>query len=382
VSPVNPTDLLRNVRYPLPGSRFTTDPATGLPAVDPLQPTVDVPFQCEIARTSLQHPSHPLLYGHGLLGSRDEVGGSSTVRLRERGFSPCAVDWWGLSFLDLPNVALTLVDLSGFPSVADRSQQGFVNFLFLGRALRHPQGLTSAAAFRGPKGRPLVDPSDLAYDGNSQGAIMGGALTALSPDLQRGVLGVPGMGYSTLLNRSVDWEGKYGAIYEATYQDAIDQQLGYALLQMLWDRAETSGYAQHLTTDPLPGTPPHEVFLQVAFGDHQVANVAAEVEARTIGAHAIEPYLDAGRSPYSTSTPWGIPAIASFPFAGSAIVHWDSGSPTPPTTNLPPRTGNDPHGHPRSTPIARAMKSAFLQVGGQVVNTCAAGPCYANGYRP
>jgi hypothetical protein len=28
------------------------------------------------------------------------------------------------------------------------------------------------------------------------------------------------------------------------------------------------------------------------------------------------------------------------------------------------------------------MKSAFLQVGGQVVNTCAAGPCYANGYRP
>jgi hypothetical protein len=377
VSPVNPTDLLRNVRYPLPGSRFTTDPATGLPAVDPLQPTVDVPFQCEIARTSLQHPSHPLLYGHGLLGSRDEVGGSSTVRLRERGFSPCAVDWWGLSFLDLPNVALTLVDLSGFPSVADRSQQGFVNFLFLGRALRHPQGLTSAAAFRGPKGRPLVDPSDLAYDGNSQGAIMGGALTALSPDLQRGVLGVPGMGYSTLLNRSVDWEGKYGAIYEATYQDAIDQQLGYALLQMLWDRAETSGYAQHLTTDPLPGTPPHEVFLQVAFGDHQVANVAAEVEGRTAGAKLRVPVLAPGRH-WSVDPAFGFRTVSGDQAdVGSVLVYWyaeGTGLRTPPSANVPQGAGKDPHGAPRQYGPATDQVATWLREG-RLVDVCHGGPC-------
>lgn len=28
-----------------------------------------------------------------------------------------------------------------------------------------------------------------------------------------------------------------------------------ALLQMLWDRGEADGYAQHLTSDPLPNTP-------------------------------------------------------------------------------------------------------------------------------
>ena len=35
---------------------------------------------------------------------------------------------------------------------------------------------------------------------------MGGALTALAPDLDRAVLGVPGMNYSTLLRRSVDFD--------------------------------------------------------------------------------------------------------------------------------------------------------------------------------
>ena len=45
----------------------------------------------------------------------------------------------------------------------------------------------------------------LFYDGNSQGGIIGGALIAVEPDLDRGVLGVPGMNYSTLLTRSTDF---------------------------------------------------------------------------------------------------------------------------------------------------------------------------------
>jgi hypothetical protein len=61
-------------------------------------------------------------------------------------------------------------------------------------------------------------------------------------------------------------------------------------------------------------------------------------------------------------------------------VVWDSGSPTPPITNVPPSAGADPHSHPRNTAIARAQKSAFLQIDGKVVNTCGLGPCYANGY--
>jgi hypothetical protein len=257
----------------------------------------------------------------------------------------------------------------------------------------HPAGLAANAAFKRADGTSVLDTTRLFYDGNSQGGIIGGALAAVGVDHERAVLGVPGMNYSTLLRRSVDFDnyafGKFDSSLPDTplglydnYPNELERPLLLALMQLLWDRAEANGYAQHMTSQPYPNTPAHKVMLHLGFGDHQVANVAAEVEARTVGARTIEPYLDPGRSPYSTTTPWGIPAIGTFPFDGSAIVMWDSGSPTPPITETPPRAGKDPHEFPRRTPEARAMKSAFLRVGGQVVNTCAPGPCYANGYTP
>src|SRR3546814_11295008 len=69
------------------------------------------------------------------------------------------------------------------------------------------------------------------------------------------------MNYSTLLNRSLDWEGAYGELAYAFYPTKAEQQLLFALLQMLWDRGEANGYAQHMTADPLPGTPAKQVLL-------------------------------------------------------------------------------------------------------------------------
>ena len=46
-----------------------------------------------------------------------------------------------------------LGDLSLFPKFADRLQQGLLNFLFVGRALAHPRGLTAHAAYRPDDGR-------------------------------------------------------------------------------------------------------------------------------------------------------------------------------------------------------------------------------------
>ena len=99
----------------VPDSRFNRLTSTyGLPARNPVQPTLDVPFVCNIARGSDTTPSTPMLYGHGLLGGRGESEGSSTDALRQRGFTSCAVDWWGMSTADLPNVVLLLVDASNF----------------------------------------------------------------------------------------------------------------------------------------------------------------------------------------------------------------------------------------------------------------------------
>jgi len=386
----------------VPQSRFNTlGSSDGLPVVNQAQPTVEVDFVCNIPTGADVTPADPMLYGHGLLGGRGEANGSSTTALRREGFAPCAVDWWGMSFSDVPNVALILTDISRFPSLADRVQQGFLNFLFLGRALVHPDGLVSDPAFRAASGQPLVG-DELVYDGNSQGGIMGGALVALAPDLTRAKLGVPGMNYSTLLNRSSDWESKgegslvdrlpgldptdptgtvaYSDAYTTSYPSLVDQQLGYALLQMLWDRAEANGYAHHATSDPLPGTPAHQVLLQVAFSDHQVANVAAEVMARTMGAQLRVPAVPDGLH-WALDPTFGLqvwnPSVEGPLEGGSALVYWlstDRGLTTPPNGNEPPRVGEDPHGDPRKD-IRGARQTAHFLRTGEVIDVCNGGPC-------
>ena len=78
------------------------------------------------------------------------------------------------------------------------------HFLYLGRLMIHPDGFSSDPNFQ-VGGQNLIDTRRLFYDGNSQGGIIGGALTAVAVDHDRAVLGVPGMNYSTLLSRSTDW---------------------------------------------------------------------------------------------------------------------------------------------------------------------------------
>src|SRR5207247_414862 len=151
---------------------------------------------------------------------------------------------------------------------------------------------------------------------------------------------------------SSDWEGSYAEVAYAAYPDKMDQQLVFALIQMVWDRAEADGYALHMTSDPLPDTPTHQVMEQVAYSDHQVANVSAEVEGRTIGATLKWPALGAD-SPH-----WSVDPLFGFTKAKygrrsagqSVLVYWysaDRGLAMPPRGNVPPAAGEDPHEDPR-----------------------------------
>ena len=124
----------------------------------------------------------------------------------EHDFTFCATDWQGMSKLDIPNAINILQEFSRFPSLADRLQQGMVNTLYLGRLLAHPQGFAANAAFQGPGGQALLDTSNLYFDSNSQGGILGGLATAIAPDWTRAVLGVAAMNYALLLPRSVDFD--------------------------------------------------------------------------------------------------------------------------------------------------------------------------------
>lgn len=343
---------------------------TALPVRNGAAPWLSVPYVCELPRTATASaPASPTLFGHGLLGSRNQASGTSTLLLRERNFSPCGVDFAGMSSMDQANLVGTLGDLSRFGVAVDRLQQGFLNFLFVGRSLSHPDGFASHSAFRDADG-PLIDVDALSYTGVSQGAVLGGALVALAPDLTNGVLDVTGMNYSTLLNRSVDWEGAaLGRLYYGSYTDPVERQLGYALLQMLWDRGESNGYARRTTSDPLPNTPPHRVLLHAALGDFQVANVAAEVQARSVGARLLHTSLAPGRH-WSDDPAFGLTTFAAapdgsvVPHAGSTLVYFDSGSNVPPSVNRPAGpVGGDPHGDPRGDVGANDQRAVFLRTG-------------------
>jgi hypothetical protein len=371
-----------------PGGRFTFD-RKGRPQ---RHGSYSFDYVCEIPRVALDPAApakaRPSLYGHGLLGNAEEIdAGNVEAMANEHNFVFCATDWAGFAEQDLGHIVTVMSDFSGFNTVADRMQQGFLNQMFLGRALIHPQGLSTNVAFQ-KNGQSVIDTRRLYFDGNSQGGIMGGALTALAPDFDRAVLGVPGMNYSTLLQRSVDFD-EFAPIIYGGYPNELERQLWLAQIQLLWDRGESNGYARHITSRPLPNTPKHTVLLHVAFGDHQVADFTAANMARTFGAPIRRPALDPGRS--ALRNPWYGLKTLKLPSTGSGMVWWDvgpmrtvgtqvEGTPAPPTANVPPREGRDPHGAPRAEASARVQKSEFLKPRGRIVEVCGSKPCYARGW--
>jgi hypothetical protein len=288
----------------------------------------------------------------------------------------------------------------------------------------HPEGFSSVPEFQWDDKTPFIDTTAAFYDGNSQGGIYGGTVCAVSVDVRRCVLGVPGMNYSVLLPRSSDYVSAqhvdefdptridptdpnpddvidqvgYSELFDTAYPDQSQRLLIMTLVQSLWDRSDPNGFANHMRGG-LPNTPSHEVLLQVAYGDHQVANVTAESEARTIGARGFfDPLVPARFGPYEDPF-WGLKAVDDEGWGGSAIALFDTGPASyeravpgtdgggthrgtdwPPTTNTPNRSGEDPHEAPRRAACGQLMKSLFLSAAGTAVPTCGGAPYFAWGW--
>jgi hypothetical protein len=350
------------------GSSLVLDDA-GLPVQTG---TYTAPFTCVIPEAaSAASPAGTGVYGHGLLGTGRQVRGGSSAVAAEGNIVFCGTDLIGMAEEDIANAVAIIGDLSTFNTLADRLHQGHLNTLFLGRLLIHPDGLGRDPVFQ--DGGVSVLTEELVYYGISQGGIMGGATTSLAQDWTRAMLDVPAANYGLLLDRSIDFD-PFRLVLDPAYPSAADRALSLQLVQMLWDRGEANGYLQHLVDDPYPDTPEHQVLLHVALGDHQVANVATEIQARTLGLSVHRPVYGEGRT--TATNPWfGMPSIA-YPSSGSAVVVWDSGAELPPAVNQPPRAGDDPHGDPRNTPAAIDQIVAFLTTG-QVIDVCAGAPCQA-----
>lgn len=371
-----------------------------------------VPFMCRLYDGATpDNPARAGIYGHGLLDQRRAITYDQVPQFsRNANFMFCAVDWFGFATGDTANVASTLLDLSQFPVVPDASQQGMLNQLFLARLLRHPQGLAANPVFQ-QKGRPRFANDEIFYHGISQGGILGGVVLALSKDISRGLLGVPGMNYSTLLRRSTGFSeniedpvpvGFSTPLYLA-YPDDLDRNLAFSLMQMLWDRSENNGYAHHITDNSALKGPNNEALLRPAFADHQVTHWSADVMARTLGVDLADVYP---RRPaacpnqaefcFETREAWheqrnpDVDLLFGMPLANrdvsydptatempgprslrSGIIHWDKGlTATPPIGEIPAnwKDTDDPHKFPRDAHGAFCQQSHFLHDAGRLID--------------
>jgi hypothetical protein len=348
-----------------PGALLNRD-ADGMPYAEG---ETRVPFTIIVPNTAIEDPRPlPLLqYGHGLLGSQGEAHGSYLSEFADTyGYIIFAVDWTGMKEEDAGPISLMLVtDLAKFAMIPERSQQGFIEFL---AAMKMMKGaMVNDPALQAPDPTdptisvPLIDPDHAYYYGNSQGGIMGGAYIALSPDIHRATLGVPGTPYHLLLSRSADFD-PFFLIFKTMYPDPIDVQFILAMNQTLWDAGEASGYVHAVNNAPLADTPPKEVLLHAAIGDAQVTTLGAHIMARAYGASLIEDPV---------RPVWGLETVDSG-HTGSALVEYDYGLDEP-IENIPPDAGEDPHGKPRKDAAGQEQMHHFFETG--VVHHVCEGPC-------
>ncbi|MGB5703484.1 MAG: hypothetical protein WBM48_11765 [Polyangiales bacterium] len=324
----------------------------GLPKVNEETPWADIPFELDIPKSaSPDNPAPSVQYGHGLFGDREQIHGGGSQHnpsfMNEYNYAFVATELQGMSTYDFDTVALLLAvgDFSGLETMFDRLHQGFVNYLLLTRMMK-----TSFAADE--TYGPYIKGEEAYYYGNSQGGIMGTVFMALSPDVERGALGVMGQPYSLLLFRSVDFNDFLEAI-KLHYKDFREHQLLIGLAQMLWDRVEPTGYTQHIRTNNFPNTNPKEVLARVAVADHQVPTLGGHIMARTLDA----PLLDQG-----VREVWGLTTVTSTD-GGSFYAEYDFGLPGEPLCNMPMSLCGDPHTDVSPRVSARDQLDEFFQRG-------------------
>ncbi|MEM6290684.1 MAG: hypothetical protein AAGA54_05440 [Myxococcota bacterium] len=314
--------------------------------------TMMVPYAAQAA------PAPGVLFGHGLFGNQSQVEASAFGQLQNAGnIIFVGLDWIGMSSEDPSLVGLIVANgtLSEFRTLPDRLQQSLVNFELASLMLRTSIVDDPALDYEGSS---MLDGTQTIYYGGSQGGIMGASYMAIATEVTRGVLAVPGQPYNLLLERSVNFDA-FADIIGGSYPQAFDQQMLLALVQLLWDRAEPSGYARHIITDTLPNTPSHEVLLLDSIGDHQVTTLGAHVMARSIGIPLLAP---------AVRDVWGLEE-AEGADVGSALVEYDFGLRPEPLVNEPMREGDDPHGALTEVPAAVQTATEYM-LSGDVVNYC------------
>lgn len=329
-----------------PGTTFARGP-DGLPDCSG---TAEAPMWIAVPKSVYESKvSVPVaVYGHGLLGNGEEA---VYVADKGGGLIMIGTDFWGMSTEDIPTIATVIgANFAGGRTLSDRLLQSAVNFTTL--AYLAQGDLASEPALQG-----LLDPSEVYYIGGSQGGIMGGTVTAMAPNVARGVLVVGASNYSLMVWRSTSFADVNG-LWEATQPSVQNREFLFSLYQAVFDYADPTTYRKQIDAAG------DRLLLVESIGDTQVPNIASEAMARTFEMSLVVP---------SVTPVWAVPD-APPAFEGSALLQVDTKlGPLPPTQNLPADGDNGAHGAAVDDPAVQEIVSLFLRKG--LVDNACSGAC-------
>jgi len=356
-----------NIQVPLymedaePGARLHRDGAGKITR----NGIAEFPFTMLIPRSVASRapgspPARVLQYGHGFFGARakeSEIGHLDDT-LQRAGFVFIAADWWGMSEKDVFIVIDKIASApSEIPVFTDRLHQGMANFIALAYAVKGP--LASRPEIQ-VDDEPLYDPQELYFYGNSQGHILGGTYAALTPHVDRVVLGVGGAALTLMMFRARPFASFLGLI-ESYIPDPLDIQKFIAVSQSAFDRTDPITYAPYVLSDTYADGPAQRrVLMHCAIGDTQVPNLATHLHARALGLSHLEPV------PRDIA---GLEKVAA-PFDGSALVEFDFGVDPLPEEACPPAEESGVHTTVRELEAAVDQIDLFCNPDGAIEATC------------
>ncbi len=325
------------------------------------QGTADIPFLLTIPVT-VDETRPTVLFGHGFFSHMDEPTWGSLQQLIQPGrFPTISTMFIGFNEEDQGEAFALLTDFNTTIQLSAQEMQSEANHVILARLVRE-QLAAQITEDRGDGSFNVLDSEEVVYMGISNGGTQGFSIMATAPNLERGVLVVPGGALAHMLQRASPWP-TLGSIIQIRFNTATELQIGTALSQLALDYWDSINFVDHLVEPRFEGRGPAKVVLHEAVGDAQVSNMITHWLARTAGVPTYP----------STLNVWGLEELPPTEYDGnSALYIYDEGYDPLPIDNTPP-VENGAHETIRDLEVYKTHVTDFIEEG-RITWVCD-GPC-------
>ncbi len=302
-----------------------------------------------------------VLFGHGFFSHREETTWGSLQQLTHpAAFPTVSTNFIGFNEEDQTASFTILADFNRTAEISAQQMQSQANHVALARVMREqlPTAVTLGT------GDPVIDVDHISYMGISNGGTQGFTIMTIAPNLDRGVLVVPGGALTHMLQRASPWT-TLGAVIATRFDDPRDLQAASGLFQVALDPWDSINFVDHMVEPRFAGREQEvKVVLHEAVADAQVSNMITHWLARTAGVPVFAP---------NTLEPWGLQPIEGATHDGnSALYIYDEGYDPLPLDNTPP-VENGAHETIRDLTVYKDHVTDFIE-DGSITYTCA-GAC-------